>query len=66
MSDLIDLRKIGHVVGAEDEETEIFGRRHILVPYGTELPGVTKFKLLETSCLILKRKEFNFGAAVPL
>lgn len=66
LSDLIDLRKIGRVVGAEDEETEISGRRRILVPCGTELPGVPEFKLQETSCLILKRNELNFGAAVPL
>lgn len=45
ISDLINLRKSGHVVGAEDEETEISGRRDNLVPCGTELPGVPEFKL---------------------
>lgn len=47
------------MVGAEGGETNFWQKKNILVPYGTELPGVPKLKLQETGCLIFNREDLN-------
>lgn len=45
------------MVGAEGGETNFWQKKNILVPYGTELPGVPKLTLQETGCLIFNRED---------